>query len=154
MINPTHPSAAIQTLAEAVRPERIILLGSDGRGKARADNDVDLLVRPLPGTSLLDLGGLLMDAQDLLGRRVDVVSERALDGALRTRILGEAVPLCEANSRVRSGDARWRRPSCDSRPAPIHRRPAPDPTAAIIPFANKEFLPCPTSSFPPAAPAC
>lgn len=34
-----------------------------------------------------------MDAQDLLGRRVDVVPEHALTGALRARILGEAVPL-------------------------------------------------------------
>jgi predicted nucleotidyltransferase len=34
-----------------------------------------------------------MDAEDLLGRRVDVVSERALAGALRERILAEAVPL-------------------------------------------------------------
>ena len=66
---------------------------SMARGDARVDSDVDLLVRPLQGTSLLDLGGLLMDAQDLLGRRVDVVSERALTGALRERIVGEAVPL-------------------------------------------------------------
>lgn len=69
------------------------VFGSMARGDAGADSDVDLLVRPLPGTSLLDLGGLLMDAQDLLGRRVDVVSERALTGALRARILEEAVPL-------------------------------------------------------------
>lgn len=67
--------------------------GSMARGDAGEASDVDLLIRPLPGTSLLDLGGLLMDAQDLLGRRVDVVSERALTGALRERILGEAVPL-------------------------------------------------------------
>lgn len=69
------------------------VFGSMARGDAGEDSDVDLLVRPLPGTSLLDLGGLLMDAQDLLGRRVDVVSERALAGALRARILGEAVAL-------------------------------------------------------------
>jgi uncharacterized protein len=69
------------------------VFGSMARGDAGADSDVDLLVCPLPGTSLLDLGGLLMDAQDLLGRRVDVVSDRALTGTLRARILGEAVPL-------------------------------------------------------------
>ena len=69
------------------------VFGSMARGDSGPDSDVDLLVRPLPGTSLLDLGGLLTDAQDLLGRRVDVVSERALAGALRERILGEAVPL-------------------------------------------------------------
>ncbi len=45
------------------------------------------------GASLLDLGGMLMDVQKLLGRRVDVVSERALHPAMRERILKEAQPL-------------------------------------------------------------
>jgi len=53
------------------------VFGSMARGDANESSDVDLLVQPLAGTSLLDLGGLLMDAQELLGRRVDVVSKRA-----------------------------------------------------------------------------
>lgn len=69
------------------------VFGSMARGDASESSNVDPLVRPLPGTSLLDLGGLLMDAQELLGRRVDVVSERALHPALRDRILAEAQPL-------------------------------------------------------------
>jgi len=54
---------------------------------------VDLLVRPLPGTSLFDLGGLVMDAQELLGRSVDVVSERALHPAMREQVLRESLRL-------------------------------------------------------------
>jgi predicted nucleotidyltransferase len=69
------------------------VFGSMARGDADETSDVDLLVRPLPGTSLLDLGGLLMDAQELLGRRVEVVSEYALHPALRERVLKEAQPL-------------------------------------------------------------
>lgn len=69
------------------------VFGSMARGDADEDSDVDLLVRPLPGTSLLDLGGLLMDAQELLGRRVEVVSEQSLHPAIRARVLGEAEPL-------------------------------------------------------------
>ncbi|HCX34718.1 MAG TPA: nucleotidyltransferase [Rhodocyclaceae bacterium] len=69
------------------------LFGSMARGDADDTSDVDLLVRPLPGTSLLDLGGLLADAEALLGRRVDVVSERSLHPALRERVLKEAQPL-------------------------------------------------------------
>jgi predicted nucleotidyltransferase len=69
------------------------VFGSMARGGADKSSDVDLLVRPLPGTSLLDLGGLLMDAQDLLGRRVDVVSESALNPRIRERVLREAQPL-------------------------------------------------------------
>jgi len=46
-----------------------------------------------PGRSLLDMGGLLMDLQELLGRRVDVVSERGLRERIRERVLREAIPL-------------------------------------------------------------
>ena len=45
------------------------------------------------GTSALALGGLVADAQQLLGRRVDVVTEAGLHPALRHRVLADAVPL-------------------------------------------------------------
>lgn len=46
-----------------------------------------------PGTSALAMGGLLMDAQELLGRRVDVLTEAGLHPALRARVLADALPL-------------------------------------------------------------
>ncbi len=69
------------------------VFGSMARGDASADSDVDLLVTLAPGTSGLALGELLMDAQDLLGRRVDIVTPAALHPALRDRVLSEAVEL-------------------------------------------------------------
>lgn len=60
---------------------------------ATDDSDVDLLVTLAPGTSALALGGLLLDAQDLLDRRVDVVTEASLHPALRERVMALAVPL-------------------------------------------------------------
>lgn len=69
------------------------VFGSMARGDARDDSDVDLLVTLAPGESGLSLGGLLLDAQELLGRRVDLVTERGLHPALRDRILTDAVPL-------------------------------------------------------------
>ena len=69
------------------------VFGSMGRGDGRQDSDVDLLVTLAPGISALALGGLLLDAQDLLGRRVDVVTEASLHPTLRDRVLADAVPL-------------------------------------------------------------
>jgi predicted nucleotidyltransferase len=69
------------------------VFGSMARGDAGDDSDVDLLVTLAPGVSGLALGGLLLDAQDLLGRRVDVVTEQGLHPALRHRVLADAVPL-------------------------------------------------------------
>lgn len=63
------------------------------RDDARADSDVDLLVTLAPVTSALALGGLLMDAQELLGRHVGVVTEAGLHPALRDRVLIDAVAL-------------------------------------------------------------
>ena len=69
------------------------VFGSLARGEADADSDVDLLVDLEPGRSLFDLGGLLMDLQDLLGRRVDVVTANGLRERIRDRVLREAIPL-------------------------------------------------------------
>ena len=67
---------------------------SRGDGSDISDHsDVDLLVTLAPGTSALALGGLLLDAQELLGRRVDVVTEASLHHALRDRVMASAVPL-------------------------------------------------------------
>jgi predicted nucleotidyltransferase len=69
------------------------IFGSLARGDAGPDSDVDLLVDLDPGRSLLDLGGLLMDLQDLLGCPVDVVTEAGLRPRIRQIVLEEAVPL-------------------------------------------------------------
>lgn len=69
------------------------VFGSVARGEADPESDVDLLVDMEPGRSLFDLGGLLMDLQDLLGCNVDVVTEDGLRDRIRKRVLKEAVAL-------------------------------------------------------------
>ncbi len=69
------------------------VFGSVARGEADSESDIDLLVDLEPGRSLFDLGGLLMDLQDLLGHKVDVVTERGLRERIRERVLREAKAL-------------------------------------------------------------
>jgi uncharacterized protein len=71
----------------------IRVFGSVSRGEADEKSDIDFLVEMEPGRSLLDLGGLLMDLQEVLGRDVDVVTERGLNPRIRDRVLREAVSL-------------------------------------------------------------
>ena len=73
--------------------QRIRVFGSMARGQAKATSDVDFLVEMQSGKSAFALGGLLMDLQDLLGRRVDVVTPKALHPAIRDEVLKEAVDL-------------------------------------------------------------
>jgi len=69
------------------------IFGSVARGEANEQSDVDVLVELEPVRSLLDLGGLLMDLENLLRRKVDVVTVRGLKKRIRERVLKEAVPL-------------------------------------------------------------
>jgi len=71
----------------------IRLFGSRARGDARSDSDVDFLVDMPSGCSLLDVGRLVMDLQDVLGCKVDVVEPEGLHWYIRDRVLKEAVPL-------------------------------------------------------------
>ncbi len=69
------------------------VFGSVARGEAKPDSDVDFLVDLDEGRSLFDLGGLLIDLQEFLGCRVDVVTEKGLRSRIRERVLREAISL-------------------------------------------------------------
>lgn len=69
------------------------VFGSVARGEDRPDSDVDLLVQMDPGRSLLDLVAIWQDIEDLLGCRVDVVTDGGVSPYLRDRIHAEATPL-------------------------------------------------------------
>ena len=58
-----------------------------------ADSLQTLTLARAPDKTGLALGALLMDVQDLLQRRVDVVTEKSLHPALRERVLTEAQPI-------------------------------------------------------------
>lgn len=85
--------AEILSLAEHYGLRDVRVFGSMARDDAVDSSDVDLLVTAPEGTSGFALGGLLMDVSDLLNRKVDIVTERAIHPALRDRILREAVRL-------------------------------------------------------------
>ncbi len=72
---------------------RLRVFGSFAHGKPTRESDLDLLVEFEPGRDLLDLIGLKQELEELLGRKVDIVTERALSPHLRDQILLEAVPL-------------------------------------------------------------
>ena len=69
------------------------VFGSVARGEASEESDIDFLVEMEPGRSLLDLGGLQVELESLLGRSVDVVTERGLKARIRSTVLREAVPV-------------------------------------------------------------
>jgi uncharacterized protein len=84
---------AVLRIASKYGARHVRVFGSVARGEADAKSDVDFLVDLEPGRSLLDLGGLQFELEALLGRPVDVVTERGLKQRIREHVLREAVPM-------------------------------------------------------------
>jgi len=71
----------------------IRIFGSVVRGEAGPDSDIDFLIDAGPTTSSWFPAGLILDLQEILGRPVEVVTEKALNPYIREHVLREAVPL-------------------------------------------------------------
>jgi predicted nucleotidyltransferase len=72
---------------------RVRVFGSVAHGSAKADSDLDLLIDLEPGRDLLDLVAIKLDLEDLLGRRVHLVTEAALSPYIRDAVLHDATSL-------------------------------------------------------------
>ena len=97
MINPQSPVRLKRTqilrIAAEHGVERLRVFGSVARGTEDEQSDIDFLVELAPDRSLLDLGNFLYEVRSLLGKEVDVVTEKGLQRRIRERVLAEAVDL-------------------------------------------------------------
>jgi uncharacterized protein len=94
------PSAALRNNRELVRKttrrfraENPRVFGSILRGEDRDGSDLDLLVDPLPGATLFDLGGLQIELEEALGVPVDLLTPGDLPTRFRQEVLAEAEPV-------------------------------------------------------------
>jgi uncharacterized protein len=70
------------------------IFGSVVRGEETPESDIDFLIDYDPDkTTPWFPGGLLMDWQDLLGRKVDVLTEHGVSPLIREQVFAEAKPL-------------------------------------------------------------
>lgn len=85
-----------QDLLEVARRHGVTsirVFGSVARGDDSPESDVDLLVTTGPEVSSWFPAGLVLDLQELLGRRIDVVTENGLNPLLRDQVMAEAIAL-------------------------------------------------------------
>jgi uncharacterized protein len=83
----------VRRLVERCRARNPRVFGSALRGKDTETSDIDVLVDPLPGATLFDLGGLQVALEDLLGVSVDLLTPDDLPQRLREQVLREAIPV-------------------------------------------------------------
>jgi hypothetical protein len=84
---------AILETAKQHGARNVRIFGSVARGEDDEQSDLDLLVEMESGRSLLDHAALLLDLEKLLGRKVDVLSEKGIKARIGERVLREARPL-------------------------------------------------------------
>jgi predicted nucleotidyltransferase len=94
------PSLALNQNRELIRQialsHRITnprVFGSVIRGDDTEYSDLDLLVDPLPGVTLFDLGAIQIEMEASLGVSVDVLTPKDLPMKFREQVLGEALPV-------------------------------------------------------------
>jgi predicted nucleotidyltransferase len=85
--------SAVRAAAERFRTVNPRVFGSVVRGDDADGSDIDLLVDPLPGTTLFDLGGLQVELEALLGVPVDLLTPGDLPIKFRAQVLAEARPV-------------------------------------------------------------
>jgi len=84
---------SILAIARRYGAHDVRMFGSVARGDATESSDLDLIVRFDPDRTLFDHGGLIMDLRDLLGVKVDVISEAGMRDRFRRHVMKEAMPL-------------------------------------------------------------
>ena len=81
----------LEAVCERYGIAALVVFGSAARGTARPDSDIEFLYTMKPGRRLgWEIEDLADELSALLGRRVDLVSRRALHPLLRPAVLAEA----------------------------------------------------------------
>lgn len=85
--------AEIRQIVERNRAGNARIFGSVVHGRDREGSDLDLLVDPTPDTTLMDIANIQLEAEDLLGIRVDVLTPKFLPLKFRAQALQESEPV-------------------------------------------------------------
>lgn len=83
----------VRQLVQRNRAHNPRVFGSVLHGRDTDQSDLDILVDPLPGATLFDLGGLQVALQELLGVPVDLLTPGDLPRRSREQVLSEAIPV-------------------------------------------------------------
>ncbi len=74
------------------------IFGSFARGDNKRNSDIDILIKPKKHTSLFDLGGLKIDLEEKLGKKVDIITYDGIHPMLKEQILKDQKIIYEKRS--------------------------------------------------------
>ncbi|MGI4861573.1 MAG: nucleotidyltransferase family protein [Janthinobacterium lividum] len=85
--------AEVRSIIEANRASNARVFGSVLRGEDTEESDLDLLVEPDSGMTLINIGTIRYKLSELLGVSVDVLTPNALPEKFRAAVIAEAQPV-------------------------------------------------------------
>ncbi len=88
-----HNRNELRNLVSRFRVKNPRIFGSVLYGTDTDNSDLDVLVDPLPGATLFDLGGLHVELENLLGVRVELLTPGDLPEKFRNQVLDQAQPI-------------------------------------------------------------
>ncbi len=90
---PESLAAQVRSLGQRYGIRNIRVFGSFARGEAGPQSDLDLLVDYVPGQSGFAFVRFCREVEELVGRKVDVATDRSLHPLIRDKVLAQAVRL-------------------------------------------------------------
>ncbi len=90
-------------IAKLYGAHNIRVFGSVNKESDKPGSDVDFLVDLEKDRSLLDLAGMVCDLQQLLNRKVDVVTEDGLHWYIKDKIVSRKSPVSKVQTKLQEG---------------------------------------------------
>jgi predicted nucleotidyltransferase len=84
---------AIREIALRHRVRNVRIFGSVLHGEDTEESDLDILVDPLPDTTLMDIAKIQLEVAQLLKVNVDVLTPNALPDKFREQVVAEAIAV-------------------------------------------------------------
>jgi len=94
-MNPSERNKTLVSFLTKHGAKKIGLFGSVARGEERPDSDIDVLVEFSGDPSLLDVVIIEQEVSQLLGKKIDLVTEEALSPYIKDKVMKEVVFLYE-----------------------------------------------------------
>ncbi len=94
-MNPSERNKTLVSFLTKHGAKKIGIFGSVARGEERADSDIDVLIEFNGDPSLLDVVIIEQEASEILGKKIDLVTEDALSPYIKEKVMKEVVVLYE-----------------------------------------------------------
>ncbi|HEY9583274.1 MAG TPA: nucleotidyltransferase family protein [Candidatus Paceibacterota bacterium] len=93
MVSAKEIGKKIEPILKSAGASRAAIFGSYARGEQNAESDVDILIEPPNGMSLMDLAHLQILLQEVTGTKVDIVTYNSLHHLIRPYVMKDAIEI-------------------------------------------------------------